>query len=255
MTNHSYQGKTVWVIGATDGIGLAISKLFYSKKAHIILSSRSEDKLHQVNKIFNNSCSVVPFNVNDLSSLEKCTQLICNDFNPDYIFYTPAYYEPCSIENLTNSIIDQTIQTNITSVIYFLRSIFSYLNKRPICQLNMIGSVAGYFGLPYAQPYACTKAAFNNLIESFYAENPHMNIKLINPGFVKTKLTAKNNFDMPSIISPDEAAKMIINSITSNRFEIHFPKKLTLRMKLLKILPYALCFKIIASLKVRSPRK
>ena len=70
-------------------------------------------------------------------------------------------------------------------------------------------------------------------------------MSLINPGFVKTPLTAQNNFKMPALISPEEAATAILEGWANGEFEIHFPKRFTLWMKAMQALPYGLFFSAI----------
>jgi len=117
-------------------------------------------------------------------------------------------------------------------------------------QVNLCGSVSGYFGLPNAQPYSSTKAAITNLAESLYVEYKPKNIdvKLISPGFVSTPMTSKNDFVMPMVIDAKTAAKSIIKGLTASAFEIHFPKRFTLLIKLLRLLPYWLAFKLSGKL-------
>jgi short-subunit dehydrogenase len=112
----------------------------------------------------------------------------------------------------------------------------------------LCGSVAGYRGLPRSQPYAATKAAIINLAESLRAEGRKfgVDIKVINPGFVRTPMTGKNDFDMPFMIEAGEAALAIANGLLSDSFEVHFPKKFTWLMKILSQLPDWLYFQIVS---------
>ena len=115
------------------------------------------------------------------------------------------------------------------------------LKEQKSGQIALCGSVAGYIGLSGGQPYSATKAAVMNLAESLHAECPnHIDIKLISPGFVRTALTDKNDFSMPMILTPETAAKAIANGLHTKRFEIHFPKKFTLMLKFLRLLPYVI---------------
>ena len=107
-----------------------------------------------------------------------------------------------------------------------------------------IASVAGYSGLPKSFSYRASKAALINLCEGIYHELKQKNIalSLINPGFVKTRLTDQNRFSMPFIVSPKEAAEEIYQGLMKQRFEIHFPKKFTFLLKFLRLLPYKIFF-------------
>ncbi len=111
-----------------------------------------------------------------------------------------------------------------------------------------MASVAGYRGLPTAAAYGASKAALINLCESLWLDLKGSGIRLqvINPGFVRTPLTEKNDFKMPALIEPDEAAERILKGLLSDRFEITFPKRFVYLLKLLRILPYRWYFNLIS---------
>ena len=111
-------------------------------------------------------------------------------------------------------------------------------------QFILCASVAGYRGLPNGQPYSATKAGIINFAESLRAEQTNLDIKVINSGFVRTPMTDKNQFNMPMMIEPEQAAQAIFSGMKSKKFEIHFPKKFSLFMKLLRLMPASLYFKI-----------
>jgi len=113
--------------------------------------------------------------------------------------------------------------------------------------IGIVASVAGYSGLPQALIYGPTKAALINLCESLYLDlRPRgINVYLINPGFVATPLTAGNDFAMPALISAAEAANHLIHGIERGEFHIHFPKRFTNCLRLLRLLPYRWYFWLI----------
>jgi len=113
--------------------------------------------------------------------------------------------------------------------------------------IGIVSSVAGYSGLPTGLVYGATKAALINLSETLYLDlAPRgIGVYLINPGFVKTPLTDKNEFTMPALISPGEAALAMVRGFERGEFEIHFPKRFTRWLKILRLLPYRLYFPII----------
>ncbi|KEI34703.1 oxidoreductase, short-chain dehydrogenase/reductase family [Francisella sp. W12-1067] len=243
-----FENKTIWIIGATDGIGKAIlERLDSSVNANFIISSRSQKKLETIGMNLKNESISLAFNITDYSEFEKQAAKAIQ-YKPDFIIYLPAFYEPSLITDISLSNLDKTIQTNLTAVFYLIRFILPYIKKNPHCQLAITASVAGYIGLPKSQPYAATKAGVINLVESLKAENQDLDIRLINPSFVKTKLTDKNNFKMPALLTPEKAAKEILKGLLSNNFEIHFTKKFTLILKFIAKFPYRLYFKIAKKL-------
>ena len=128
-----------------------------------------------------------------------------------------------------------------------LHAVLPILQRQKSGQIALCGSVAGYRGLPNAQPYGATKAAIINLAESLKLETAGsgIDVRVINPGFVRTPMTDKNSFDMPMIISPEQAARSLADQLAGSGFEIHFPKKFTWAMKILRLLPDALYFPIV----------
>ena len=116
--------------------------------------------------------------------------------------------------------------------------------------IAVIASVAGYRGLPQSLAYGASKAGLINLCEGIYPELKahNLNLSIINPGFVETRLTSKNKFAMPFIVSSKQASEYIYHDLESNKFEIHFPKKFTIIMKILRILPYQIYLKIITNI-------
>lgn len=219
-----FVGKTIWIIGATDGIGKAVlKKLDNSIQADFIISARSLDKLQNIAANLKNTAHVLSFDVADFAEFEKVAASALN-YKPDFIIYFPAFYEPSLIADIAIANLNKTIQTNLTAVFYLIIFVLPFLKKNPHCQLAITASVAGYIGLPRSQPYAATKAGVINLVESLKTENPELDIRLINPSFVKTKLTDKNNFKMPSLLKPEQAADSIIKGLQTSKFEIHFTK-------------------------------
>jgi short-subunit dehydrogenase len=196
--------------------------------------------------------SVFALDITDTETTRRTAQAIKATFGTiDRVIFLAAAYTPMKIDMLDMAVTKKIIDINLTGAFNLIDAILPILKtQKSKGQLALCGSVAGYIGLPNAQPYSATKAAIINLAESLYAEYQQIiDIKLINPGFVSTPLTDKNDFVMPFIISPQKAAKAIANGLLSRSFEIHFPKKFTFFLKLLKLLPYALSLKLIKNIK------
>lgn len=240
----AFQGERIWIIGASSGIGKALAQCLDEVGAELILSSRRQSVLEAMATELLGSPEIIDFDVSNPSAFtaafEKATHKPV-----DRIIYLPAMYEPMLTKDLKRDSVEKTILLNLTAVFYLLESVLPYF-KEHHCQLAVTASVAGYVGLPKAQPYGCTKAAVINLMESVKAEHPDANIKLINPGFVKTRLTDKNDFQMPMIQTPKQAASAIAEGLLKKAFEIHFPKRFTRSLKCLRALPYGLYFKLMA---------
>ena len=244
----SYAGKNIWVIGASTGIGKALAKELSDKGATLALSARSEDKLSELNQELGGMHHVVPFDVSDLAACKNATQKVEDAFpNIDSVVFLAAIYSPTKVEDINIEDAHKMVDVNFKGALNVVHLTLPIFEKQKHGQIVLCASVAAYRGLPGGQPYSATKAAVLNLAESLRAEKQHegFDVKVINPGFVRTPLTDKNDFKMPMIIEPEDAASVIAKEMQSKRFEIHFPKRFTYIVKLLSILPAWLFFKCV----------
>ena len=224
-----------WIIGSSSGIGKALAKKLNNKGYKLILSSRSEDKLNELNNLLNNDHEVLPL---DLSDKDQCLSISRQivESNPDSlnIIFMSAAYIPDDYTYYEN-----IINVNIMGFMHILHVTRSFMiNSTNKSKLVICSSLVAYKGLPYSQPYSMTKAALYNLASSLHIElKDKIDVKVITPGFVKTPLTDKNKFPMPFIISSNKAADIIERGMFSKKFEITFPLPMYLIMKGLQTLP------------------
>ncbi len=139
------------------------------------------------------------------------------------------------------------LDINYLGALHVLDAVLPHLLARGQGHLSLVASVAGYRGLPNSLAYGPTKAALINLAETLYADlRPRgLGVSLVNPGFVETPLTAQNRFPMPGLITPEQAAWAMVQGWQRGRFELHFPKRFTLWMKLWQWLPYRLYLPLV----------
>ena len=245
----SVQGQYIWIIGASSGIGAATAVALSEQGANIILSARRETELIAVkNTLAGANHQVLPF---DVSDYEQTVDAFTHIKRLDRVLFLAAVYDPTVKSRSDIEFIHKSLQVNLGGVYHCLDQVLPFFESQGYGQISLCGSVAGYFGLPNSQPYASTKAAITNLAESLYSEYTPQNIdvKLISPGFVRTPMTDKNDFEMPMMIEVEEAAQSIVKGLTSSCFEIHFPKKFTRLIKLLKLMPYCLSFWLTKKLR------
>lgn len=231
------KGELIWIIGASDGIGAALAKAWAAKGARLVLSARSEDKLKELAQSLGGDHDVVPLDVADRASLEAAAQRL-RELGPlDRAVHLAAIYDPGKVSALDPDKAASIVNVNLTGSFHVAQVAPKVL--KPGGQLAICGSTAGYVGLPQGQIYSATKAAVTNLTESLRAELAgKTDVRLISPGFVETRLTDKNDFSMPFIITPEAAAEAIIKGLNTRAFEVHFPKRMTYLMKLATALPY-----------------
>lgn len=242
----SFAGKRVWIIGASAGIGAALAEAFAAEGAHLILSARDSGALQQVAQKCGGA-QIVPFDLGKDGQLEAAVAEISSGAPLDVVICTAALYQPAKVADLDPQQAQQMLKVNILGTLNVARCCTPLLRKRG--QLVLFGSVAGYFGLPGGQAYSATKAAVNNIAETLATElAPDIDVRLVCPGFVRSRLTDKNDFPMPAIISAEEAATRTLAGLKGKSFEIHFPRRLTLAVKLLRLLPYGLALRLTRKL-------
>lgn len=241
-------GKNIWIIGASSGIGQALAEELAGQGAKLILSARNEEKLKEVELDLKGEHSILPLDVKNTIELNAAAQSIDRI---DSVIFMAAIYSSPSEKKKDLKTIHQTIEINIGGAYNTVDAVLPIFEKQKYGQIVLCGSVAGYRGLPYGQPYCSTKAAMINYAESLKIEleDKNIDVKLISPGFVKTPLTDKNEFDMPMIIEPEQAARSIVKGLTSRKFEIHFPKGFTYIMKFINILPRFIYFPLARLMK------
>ena len=239
----SLAGRHIWIIGASSGIGHALAMQLAAEGAHLTLSARNAPALEQLNVDLGNKHIVLPLNITDAAALIDAAD---QQTHIESLIILAGQYEPGAIADITDAAARHIIETNFIGTLNAVRAVLPVFRRQRQGQIALCASIAGYRGLPNGQPYSATKAAIINFAESLRVEEEKngIDVRLINPGFVKTPMTDKNKFPMPMMITPEQAAKAIVAGLKGNSFEISFPKRMILPMKILQILPYWLYFKI-----------
>lgn len=242
-------GKYVWIVGASAGIGAELAKKLAEQGARLIVSARNHEALNQLASTLAGSGHIaLPLDVMDDASISSAWQsLITHNTLPDMMIYNAGTYEPMSARQFQLGDVEKMVAINFSGVLKVLSHLLPHFMAKNAGHIALVGSVAGYRGLPDAMGYGASKAAIIHLAENLKVDLAKTNIQvqLISPGFVKTRLTDKNNFAMPFIISAEKAADYIVKGLDSNRFEIHFPRRFSVILKCLACLPYALYFPLM----------
>jgi short-subunit dehydrogenase len=251
------KSQPTWIIGASSGIGAALAQELAQRGHSVALSARNTAALQQLCQQLPTPAGqqpdhlVQPLDVTHPVAFTKIQDQILQVWpNIRRVIYLAGDYQPMSLTALELDAVQRMLHINLLGAYHTLASVLPYLLQQPAGgQIALCASVAGYRGLPNSQPYAATKAGLINLAESLDAEHgDYLDIKLINPGFVKTPLTARNTFPMPCCITPEQAAGAIADGLNRGGFEIHFPRRFTYSMKLLRALPHWLYSRIAQQL-------
>jgi NAD(P)-dependent dehydrogenase (short-subunit alcohol dehydrogenase family) len=254
-----YRGRRVWVIGASYGIGAAIARDLLGRGARVALSARNRNLL-QAMAGGQREALVAPLDVTDVASVHEAARIIEQAWGGfDLALVVAGTHVEMRVRPGTN--VDgreeeadaakwnlararQLLEVNLHGVLNCVDAILPVLVRQGSGGIGIVSSVAGYVGLPKALIYGASKAALINFAESLYGDlRPQgIGVYLINPGFVDTPLTRKNQFAMPALMNAEDAARLTLDGIASGSFEIHYPKRFTRWMKLLRLLPYRLQF-------------
>jgi short-subunit dehydrogenase len=223
-----WHGKTVWIVGASTGIGQATAAALYGHGARVVVSARKAQALQDFVRQYPGSLAL-PLDSTDRDAVRAAAEELLAQGPLDCVVYCAGHY--AAMRGFAMNLDDAVLPAMLL---------------RGAGHVSLVGSVAGYRGLPQSLAYGPTKAALINLAETLYLDlhGKDLGVSLINPGFVRTPLTANNQFNMPALITPQQAAKAILKGWALGRFEIHFPKRFTLWMQLLRLLPNRLFFSL-----------
>ena len=242
-------GKHIWVIGASSGIGEACAKSLINKGAKVTLSSRRIERLNAVAEhAAVDQTLVIPLDVTNNEQFQQAYERILSTWGAlDLLLFVSGTYTPLRADQFEFQMAEQTIEANLLGPMRAVALVLPKMLKEHSGHIAIVGSVAGYSGLPKALAYGPSKAGIINFCETlFYDLLPQgVSVHMISPGFVATEATAQNDFEMPALISAEEAASEILGGIQRGEFDIHFPKRFSRFLKFLRILPYPLYFWIV----------
>jgi NAD(P)-dependent dehydrogenase (short-subunit alcohol dehydrogenase family) len=252
-----WHGRTVWLVGASTGIGRATASALHAQGAKVVVSARSAGVLSAFVDAHPGALAL-PLDVTDAQAVHAAAQTLLTQGALDCVVYCAGHYRAMDATHLDLAELLRHNQINYLGALTLLDAVVPHLLAQPLRQhtgqrghISLMGSVAGYRGLPNSLAYGPTKAALINLSEALYLDlHPRgVGVSLINPGFVDTPLTRQNEFKMPALITPEQAAQEILNGWSRGEFEIHFPKRFTCWTKLLQFLPYPAFFAATRRLK------
>ena len=243
--------KTIWITGASTGIGRALAIKFAKNGWNVAASARRENLLKELEEL-NQDIYSFPLDVTDKEKCKEVFKKIEDKFKTiDISFFSTGTWDPGKEKEIDVEQIENVMKVNFFGTLNCIKSVEKYYRNKKSGHISIVSSIAGYRGLPNSTGYGPSKSALNNLAESLFFDFKRYGVRvsLISPGFIKTPMTDKNDFKMPFLRTTDFAADKIYEGlINSNKFEIHFPKQLTLILKLLRILPYTLYLKLISKL-------
>lgn len=235
MDTSYFHEKTVLITGASSGIGRSLAEEIVPTASCVWLCGRRSEVLEEMART-NESFRVCSFDISDresvkssLSEVSHVDIVICNAGTCEYVDY-PAF---------ESEVIEHVFRTNLFGTMYVLEALLPILRCSLTPHLVVVSSSVAYLPLPRAEAYGASKAALNYFLDALRISmgEDAFPVTTVCPGFVRTPLTDRNDFPMPMIIEPEDAARAICMGIAQQRSEIHFPKAFTSTLKLLAFLP------------------
>lgn len=239
-----WTGRTAWIVGASSGIGRATAEALHERGARVAVSARNGAALLDFVAAHPGSLAL-PLDVTDAASVTAAARKLHAHWGaPDLVFACAGHYQPMRATAFSLPEMLKHLEINYVGALHVLDATLPLLLTAGRGHISLMGSVAGYRGLPQALAYGPTKAALNNLAEVLYFDlhDQGLGISIVNPGFVDTPLTAQNRFRMPALMTPGQAALEILRGWEAGQFEIHFPRRFTLGLKTLQSAWHGLYF-------------
>lgn len=230
-----FTGKTIWIVGASEGLGRELARQLSAAGADLVLSARSADRLNDLCRELR-SARAVPMDVTDPKAVQDAAR---EAGVIDAVVYNAGTYTPMKATEWNSDAALAMCDVNFIGAMRVLGQVVPELVRRGSGEITLVGSLAGYRGLPASVGYAASKAALVSLAETmrFDLRNTGVMVRVVNPGFIKTRLTAKNAFKMPMLMEPEEAAAHVMRAMQRRRFRTDFPFPFSWSIRLLDALP------------------
>ena len=229
-------GKRYWIVGASEGLGREVAKRISAAGAEVIVSARSEDRLKSLVAELGGKASHVTVDVSDIKAVEAAAKQIGHI---DGVVYLAGVYWPMKASEWDNEKADLMGQINYLGASRVVGAVIGQMVDRDQGHIVLTGSLSGFRGLPGAIGYSASKAGIMALAESMQADlrKTGINVQLINPGFIKTRLTEKNDFTMPFIMEPEDAAHEFFEHMNGDDFKRSFPMVFSWVFRLSQFMP------------------
>lgn len=239
----TWAGKRYWIVGASAGLGKAVAGELSKLGAEVILSARDGDELEKVAAGLPGKASTVTVDVADPESVAQASEAAGEI---DGMVYLAGVYWPMKAAEFDGEKAANMLDVNLTGAARVLGHVLPPMVERDRGHIVLTGSLSGFRGLPGASGYGASKAGIMSLAETLYADlrTTGVDIQLVNPGFIKTRLTEKNDFRMPFIMEPEAAARLYVDHMQGDDFASNFPRQFGAMFRVGQFLPDWLYYRI-----------
>jgi short-subunit dehydrogenase len=245
------QEKSIIITGATSGLGRALALVYAQPGSKLFLYGRNEARAKEIVALCNQKGAIANYiiaDVTDSQIMQQTLQEICEQNHVDLLIANAGISGGTALNN------DRTImEVNVNGVLNTILPVLPYMQRQLAGQIVIISSLASYIALPSCPAYSASKAAvrfYGEAMRPLLAEYG-IGITVVTPGYIKTPLTDVNNFPMPFLMQPEQAAAIIRERLRSNPIRITFPYPFYLSIILLSLLP----IRVVNYLVSKLPKK
>ena len=236
-----------FITGTSSGIGAALAGALCRDGHKVSGMARRHDRQQALASTAPGFTAITGDVTDEQATNRAVSEAIKQNGAIDTIILNAGIYTPQDSSSIDTPAYRQHMEVNYMGVVHGLAAALPAMVERGRGRVVIIASVAGWRGLPRAAAYGPTKAALISLATSlrFDLEPKGITVQVISPGFVDTEATAVNDFTMPQLMTIDAAATEIIAGMQTSRFEISFPRRFALTMRLISLLPWSLYFRLV----------
>lgn len=241
-----WQGKRYWLVGASEGLGREVAFALSRAGAEVIVSARSADRLAALVEELPGKASYVAVDVSDRAAVEAAAA----EIGPlDGLVYLAGVYWPMNSTEWDNEKADAMADINYLGASRCIGAVIGPMVEKGEGHIVLTGSLSGFRGVAGAIGYGASKAAVMYLAESMYADlrKTGVKVQLINPGFIKTRLTEKNAFSMPFIMEPKDAAREYFEHMNTDAFKKSYPMVFSWLFRVSQFFPDWLYYRVFGA--------
>ncbi|MEL6550538.1 MAG: SDR family NAD(P)-dependent oxidoreductase [Pseudomonadota bacterium] len=237
-------GKRYWLVGASEGLGRALALEMAKAGAEVIVSARSQDRLEELVKEMG-SGEAVACDVTDQESVDAAVEKIGQ---VDGIVYLAGVYWPMAAQEWDAEKATMMAEINVMGAFRTIGAVLPQMLERDAGHVVITGSLSGFRGLPKTVGYGASKSAVMYLAEGMHADlkDTGIDVQVVNPGFIKTRLTDKNDFQMPFIMEPGDAARVFFDHMKLGGFKRSFPYGFSLLFRFSQFWPDWLYYRVFS---------
>lgn len=250
-----FTGKRWWIIGASEGLGRALALALAREGAQLVVSARNRDRLaallDEMARFAPDTARTAQIVVMDVTDTASVAQAVAQAMQeagpPDGLIYAAGAYAPMRAQDWNAQTAETVCDVNFMGAMRVLGRLVPDMAARNRGHIALIGSLAGYTGLPGAIGYGASKAALMHLGENLHRDlrDTALRVQVINPGYIRTRLTAQNDFAMPMMMSPEDAADACLRALRRRRFASAFPAPFAWVFRVARHLPRSLVSRLI----------